>query len=84
MPLKPSAHVRASATNEGIVLLDIASGSIFSANAIGARIWSGLEEGLSIAAIVDRIALETGAERSIVARDADSFVDALKARALVS
>ncbi len=84
MSITPSALVRASATDDGIVLLDIGTGRIFSANAIGARIWRGLEEGLPIAAIVDRIASDTGADRSLVARDADRFVDALRARALVS
>ena len=82
--MKLSTEVRASVTDEGVILLDIATGQIFSANAIGARIWSGLESGLSIAAIVDGIAADTGADRALVDRDAAAFVDALRARDLIA
>jgi hypothetical protein len=82
--MKPSANVRSSINGDGIILLDVTTGQIFSANPVGARIWSGLEEGLSIGAIVDRIAAETGADRTIVERDAADFVNTLRVRALVA
>ena len=81
--MKPSAHVRSSITADGIILLDIHSGRIFSANAVAARIWSGLEDGLPMAAIVARIATETGAEPAVVERDASDFLNVLTAYALV-
>ena len=81
--MKPTEHVRSSITDDGVVLLDIASGRIFSSNAIGARIWRGLEGGEAVDAIVDRIAAETGAERAVVDRDAARFIEALEARGLV-
>ena len=81
--MKPTEHVRSSITDDGVVLLDIASGRIFSANVIGARIWRGLEGGEAVDAIVDRIAADTGAERAIVDRDAARFIEALEARGLV-
>jgi len=82
--MKPSAHVRSSINDDGVVLLDIATGRIFSANSIGARIWQGLEDGLSLSAIADRLAAETGADRAVVERDAADFVTTLRARALVN
>jgi hypothetical protein len=82
--MKLSTDVRASITDDGIILLDIATGQIFSANAVGARIWSGLEAGLPMAAIVDRIAADSGVARAIVERDAHAFVDALKTRELIA
>jgi hypothetical protein len=81
--MKPASHVRSSVTDEGIVLLDVATGRIFSANAIGARIWRGLEDGEPVGAIVDRIAAETGADRAVVDRDAAQFIEMLRVRALV-
>jgi hypothetical protein len=82
--MKPSLHVRSNITDDGLVLLDIRTGQIFSANPVGARIWSALEEGLPMATIVDRLVSETGAERAVVERDAAEFVNTLKVRALVA
>jgi hypothetical protein len=81
--MKPSPHVRANVSPDGIVLLDIQSGQIFSANPIGARVWKGLELGLSIPEIVDEIVCQTGADRAVVERDVTDFVHSLMARALV-
>jgi hypothetical protein len=81
--MKPSPHVRSNVSDDGLILLDIRSGQIFSANAIAARIWSGLERGEPLETIVDRIVAETGADAAIVERDAANFLDTLKVRALV-
>ena len=82
--MKPAPHVRSSITADGIILLDIRSGRIFSANAVAARIWSGLTDGLPMDAIVARIASETGAEPAVVERDASDFLTVLIAHALVA
>jgi hypothetical protein len=81
--MKPLPHVRSNISDDGLILLDIRSGQIFSANAIAARIWSGLERGLPLKEIIDSIASETGADVAVVERDATDFVDMLKVRALV-
>ena len=82
--MKPAPHVRASITDEGIILLDIRSGQIFSANAVAARIWRGLEQGLPMPAVVDGIAADAGVDRAIVLRDAAAFLSTLLSRALVT
>jgi hypothetical protein len=82
--MKPSPHVRSNITDDGVILLDIETGQIFSANPIGARIWDALTHGLAVPAIVDQIARDTGAERAVVERDVREFVGALRARALVT
>ena len=81
--MKPCSHVRSSVTADGVLLMDIRTGQIFSANAVAARIWSGLEEGLSIPAIVDAIVQQTGADAATVERDAVEFLNTLRVRALI-
>jgi hypothetical protein len=81
--MKPVAHVRSNISDDGLILLDIRSGRIFSANAIAARIWSGLERGVPLNEIVNRIAIETNTDPAIIARDAASFLDMLSVRSLV-
>jgi len=82
--MKPGAHVRSNITNDGLILLDITTGQIFSANPVAARIWTGLEQGLSMPAIVEGIVAETGADPAVVQRDASDFVNTLRVRALIS
>ena len=81
--MKPSPHVRSSVTGDGIILLDIRTGQIFSANPVAARIWSGLEQGQSMPSIVDGLVSDLGADRAIAERDVADFVGALRAKALV-
>ena len=45
--MRVAPHIRASVTADGILFLDIASGRMFAANAIGAHIWNRLREGSS-------------------------------------
>lgn len=81
--MKPCPHVRSSVTGDGVILLDIRTGRIFSANPVAARIWSGLEQGLSMPAIVERLIAETGVDPAVAERDVSDFVNTLRARALV-
>jgi hypothetical protein len=81
--MKPAAHVRSNISNDGLILLDITTGQIFSANPIAARIWNGLEQGLQLTEIIQGIATDTGADPVVVERDAAEFVNTLKLRALV-
>lgn len=82
--MKPAAHVRSNVSDDGVILLDIQTGQIFSANRIGARIWEELARGRSLADIAGRIASETGADRATVEADVRAFVNVLVARALVA
>ena len=40
--MKPAQHVRANVTDDNLIVLDLVKGQIFTANAIGARIWRAL------------------------------------------
>lgn len=83
--MKPAEHVRASVTNDGLVVLDIDKGEIFSANVIAARIWQGLVvDGKERRAVVESIVTEWGAAQESVEKDLDAFVETLVARQLVS
>ena len=81
--MKPAPHVRSNTSNDGLILLDITTGQIFSANPIAARIWNGLEQGLLLTDIIQGIAADTGADPVVVERDATDFLNTLKIRALV-
>jgi hypothetical protein len=81
--MKPAPHVRSNISDDGLILLDIATGQIFSANPIAARIWNGLEQGYLLTEIIQGIATDTGADPVVVERDATEFVNTLRLRALV-
>lgn len=50
-----SPEAAASFHDEGVVILHTGKGSLFTANRIGARIWRGIEQQLSFAAIANGI-----------------------------
>ena len=80
----PSPTVQSTVTGDGIVLLDMASGNIFSSNAIGARIWLRLHEGIGSADIALQISADCGASLRQVENDVDDFIRALTQRGLVT
>ena len=82
--MKTAAHVRANITTDGVILLDIESGAIFTANTVAARIWERLLEGQSQAAIAEALAEEFKVPCATVEQDVREFVDSLRTRALVS
>jgi hypothetical protein len=82
--MTPAKHVRANVTSDGLILMDIENGSIFSANVVGARIWQLLREGRLEEQITDAIAEEWGVPRDTVASDVIEFVQSLRERALVT
>lgn len=82
--MRPAEHVRVNVTNDGIVVLDIAKGQLFTANTIAARIWQSIVvENLPKAQVVDSIVNEYGSTPEIVAKDLDEFVDRLQREELV-
>ena len=78
--MRVAPHIRASVTADGILFLDIASGRMFSANAIGAHIWNRLREGWSEADVAREIAGASGVDETHVRRDVSEFTAALTAR----
>jgi len=81
--MKPSEHVRANVTDDGLVILDIDKGEIYSANVVAARIWSLLMDGKSEQEAIDAVAAEFDAPRDTVARDAHSFIESLVQKSLI-
>ena len=79
MRSRPDA-VKAVASAEGLVLLDIPKGIFFRSNHVGARIWSRLLEGVTIDQVVEEIAEEFGIPREIVSRDVHEFLQSLAER----
>lgn len=83
--MKPTEHVRAKVTNDALIVLDLVNGQIFTANAIGARIWQCLVvDNQPKEQIVETIAREWETTPEIVAPDVERFVAQLKQRNLLT
>jgi len=82
--LRPSDAVTASASEDGLILLDLDGGLVLASNAVGARIWQLIEEQRTYAQIAQQLAQEfaIGAERA--SQDLRVFVASLVERGLVS
>ena len=65
------------------VLLDLERETYFSLNRVGARIWSLIGEGLALGAIVERLAGEFDADRTVIAADTMTLARDLLAAGLV-
>jgi len=75
--------VRASFHEEGIALLNLATGKVFLSNEIGSRIWRGLAAGLSPRAIGEELSREFGVALDLVEQHTSSFLNELIRRGLV-
>jgi Coenzyme PQQ synthesis protein D (PqqD) len=65
------------------VILDLASGRYFGLNAVGTRIWTLLDAGTAVDAIVGTLAGEYDADADQIARDVTRLLDDLLSRGLV-
>lgn len=81
--LRPAATVRAAGDDEHLVLLDLASGLYFSLNALGLRVWQGLEGGSTPGQVIDALADEFSMPRDVVDRDVTALIDYLAGRRLL-
>jgi Coenzyme PQQ synthesis protein D (PqqD) len=75
--------VRASTSDDGLVLLDVAGGLVFAANPVSARIWQLLERQCSCEEIVHHVTADYDVPLDRARRDVEAFVDALRSRGLV-
>ncbi|MBV9947652.1 MAG: PqqD family protein [Myxococcales bacterium] len=82
--LRPAGAVHARLFDEELVVLDLAQGEYFALDALGARLWLGLEAGRSVEEIArDLVAeYEVGLERLIA--DLTTLSDELVARGLMT
>jgi hypothetical protein len=81
--LAAAADVRASAHDDGLVLLHISTGRVFLCNQTGLRIWQGVVAGLSADAISQEISRDWGVGWERVRRHTSSFISHLERRGLV-
>lgn len=81
LTIAPDVHV--SEHDEGLALLDVASGRVFLCNRTGARIWQGVEAGLDADSIADQISQECGVTWQLVSRHTTAFLSEVERRGLV-
>lgn len=80
----PSPAVRASISDDGLVLLDLAGGLVLSSNAVGGRIYQLIEQRRTPTEIALLIAAEYGVQYDRTTDDVLSFVAALLARGIIT
>jgi hypothetical protein len=79
-----SPAVRASISDDGLVLLDVEGGLVLTSNAVGARIWQLLDQDRTGCQIARQIAVDYAIPLERAHRDVAAFVAALMARDLVA
>lgn len=79
----PSPAVRASMSDDGLVLLDVEGGLILGANQVGALIWQRIGQGRAPSEIAQQLAVQFDVPLERVYRDVAAFVSALKKGGLV-
>jgi len=81
--LAVSPHVRISSEGDGMTLLDVARGMVFTCNRTGRLIWQGLTSGQSLASIATGLSREYGLPEDQAAQDVTAFVSELRAGGLL-
>jgi hypothetical protein len=83
----PSPQIRDRVTaiidDEGSVLLDLDASRYYSLNAIGARIWQGLQQGLGAVEIEQSLRETYGVDAARVHEDVARFMASLSERGLI-
>lgn len=77
-------QVLARDVGEETVILDLASGTYFGLNPVGARMWQSMVAGKTLAAVCDAIEAEYQATRPEIEKDLEKLVDELASRGLIS
>lgn len=80
---QPSAMVKASISEDGLVLLDVSGGLVMSSNGVGARIWQLLSQRHARPEIARQLSDEYAIPIERAQQDVAAFVAALIARGLV-
>lgn len=78
-----SKDVRCTITPEGVMLLDMSSGKLFSTNSLGLKVWTGLQDRVQIPQLIDTLCEEFGIARAIVESDVAKYLDKLKVGGLI-
>jgi hypothetical protein len=75
--------VSVSVHDDGLVALDPKTGVVFSANRIGALIWTQLEQRISLDAIASEISRAYRIDRAVAVKDICRFLTDLQRRGLL-
>jgi len=75
--------VKASLHPDGVVLIHLGKGTVFSANRVGAMIWNGATEGRSLNQVAASISAEFHIPPQTVQEDATEFLAQLAAEGLL-
>lgn len=81
--VRTSPDVLVQQIGEEAVLLDLSSGTYFGLDPLGARIWSLLADGSSIADLTNILLQEYDVPRKVLERDLDKLLAELQAHGLV-
>jgi hypothetical protein len=81
--LRSSEDVLMRALEGEAVLLDLASGTYFGLNEVGARVWSLVDAGRSVGEIRATLLAEFEVEESVLAADVEALIADLETRGLV-
>ena len=76
-------HVMARVVGDEYVILDLETGTYYGLDAVGARVWSLLAEGVALDDISDRLVEEYDVAPEQARSDVASLVDALRERGLL-
>jgi hypothetical protein len=80
----PAPTVRASITGDGLVLLDVRTGQLLAANAVGAEIWQLARACRTPREIADHLARQYRISFDTAHRDVVAFLAALESRGLLA
>jgi len=78
------AEVKTSVHEEGLVLMDVGRGRVFTANLVGARIWRGVAEGASVESVAETISCEFRVSKQQAMADTVAFLGQLERAGLLS
>jgi hypothetical protein len=76
--------VRASISDDGLVLLDVAAGLVLSSNAVGGCIWRLVEQRLTGDEIAREVSTKYGIPLDRASNDVVAFISALASRGLIT
>ena len=76
-------EVKASLHPDGVVLIHLGKGTVFSANRVGAMIWNGAAERWSLERVAESISSEFHIPAQTVEQDAAEFLAQLEAEGLL-
>ena len=83
LKLRVAPDVKASLHPDGVVLIHLGRGTVFSANRVGAMIWNGAAEGWSLGRVAQSISSEFHIAPATVQQDAADFLAQLTAEGLL-